>query len=71
MDQQIGGALGIAIIASIYALVADPAHFARGLPAAFIAAAVIAALTSLLAWFGIQDAEVSTSGVKPGAAGCL
>jgi MFS family permease len=71
MDQQIGGALGIAIIASIYALGADPAHFARGLPVAFIAAAVIAALASLLVWFGIQDAEVKTSGVKVGAAGHL
>lgn len=69
MDQQIGGALGIAIIASIYALVADPAHFAGGLPVAFIAAAVIAALASVLAWLGIQDAEVKTSGVNPGAVG--
>jgi hypothetical protein len=51
--------------------VTDPAHFARGLPVAFIAAAVIAALASLLAWFGVQDAEVKTSGIKPGAAGHL
>ena len=58
MDQQIGGALGIAIIASVYALFADPERFAVGLPAAFGAAAVIAALASILAWIGIRDSEV-------------
>ena len=34
-------------------------------------AAIIAALASVLAWFAIQDAEVETSGVKPGPAGHL
>lgn len=71
MDQQIGGALGIAIIASVYALVADPEHFTIGLPVAFCAAAVIAALASLLAWFGIRDSEVAASATKPESIGHL
>ena len=71
MDQQIGGALGIAIIAAAYALSADPVRFAVGLPVAFGAAAAIALLASLLAWFGIRDFEVVVPPTKPFAAGNL
>jgi EmrB/QacA subfamily drug resistance transporter len=50
MDQQIGGALGIAMITSIYAFNSVPGHYASGLPAAFAAAAVVALAAALIAW---------------------
>jgi MFS family permease len=53
MDQQIGGALGIAIISSIYALGATLNSFASGFPAAFSAAAAIAASAAIIAWRNI------------------
>jgi len=71
MDQQIGGALGIAVIAAVYALAADPARFAVGLPVAFGAAAAIAALAALLAWFGIRDFDVNVSATESNAAANL
>lgn len=71
MDQQIGGALGIAIIASVYALVANPDRFSAGLPVAFGVAAVIAVLAALLAWFGIRDAGIEVAAASPGPAGHL
>lgn len=49
MDQQIGGALGIAVITSIYAINAEPEHYASGLPEAFGVAAVIALIAALVA----------------------
>ncbi|WP_426689968.1 MFS transporter [Rhodanobacter ginsengiterrae] len=54
MDQQIGGALGIAVITSIYALAAVPDRFASGFPAAFIAGAIIAVVAALVAWRSID-----------------
>jgi EmrB/QacA subfamily drug resistance transporter len=50
MDQQIGGALGIAVMASIYAFAAVPGSYVSGLPAAFGGGAVIALAAALLAW---------------------
>lgn len=50
MDQQIGGSLGIAIIASLYATAAVPGNYASGLPAAFVGAALIALSASAIAW---------------------
>jgi EmrB/QacA subfamily drug resistance transporter len=50
MDQQIGGALGIAVISSIYALGSTSGSFAAGLSAAFLAAAAIAASGAIIAW---------------------
>ncbi|EJL33104.1 MFS transporter [Novosphingobium sp. AP12] len=50
MDQQIGGALGIAVITSIYAAVATPDQFASGLSAAFVGGAMIASLGAVIAW---------------------
>ncbi len=42
MDQQIGGALGIAMIASVYAAGVQPGQFVPGLAAAFVVAGFIA-----------------------------
>lgn len=42
MDQQIGGALGIAIIASVYAGGVEPGSFVPGLASAFVVAGCIA-----------------------------
>lgn len=50
MDQQIGGALGIAAITSVYAFAALPGQFASGLPAAFAGGAIIALLAAIVAW---------------------
>jgi MFS family permease len=50
MDQQIGGALGIAAITSIYAFAATPGQFAPGLPTAFNAAALVAIAAAVIAW---------------------
>jgi sugar phosphate permease len=50
MDQQIGGALGIAAITAIYAFAAMPGRFASGLPAAFGGGAGLALVAALIAW---------------------
>jgi EmrB/QacA subfamily drug resistance transporter len=50
MDQQIGGALGIAAITSIYAFAAIPERFASGLPVAFAGGALIALAAAVVAW---------------------
>ena len=50
MDQQIGGALGIAAITAIYAFAAIPGRFASGLPAAFGGGAGLALVAALIAW---------------------
>lgn len=49
MDQQIGGALGIAIVAAIYAIGAQPGQFVPGMPQAFLGAAGIAVLAAFVA----------------------
>jgi hypothetical protein len=54
MDQQIGGAVGIAVITSIYALAAVPQRFASGLPLAFVGGALVALITAIFAWRGID-----------------
>lgn len=50
MDQQIGGALGIAVISGIYTLAEIPERYAAGLPTAFLAGAALALLAALIAW---------------------
>jgi MFS family permease len=50
MDQQIGGALGIAALMSIYSFAAVPGRFASGLPAAFAGGVIIALVAALTAW---------------------
>ncbi|MCX5580277.1 MFS transporter [Kaistia terrae] len=68
MDQQIGGALGIAVITSIYAFGAVPGQFGSGLPAAFIGAAVIALFAAILAMRTVSrrlQAQNSTAGIHP------
>ena len=54
MDQQIGGALGIAVITSIYALASVPENYVSGLPAAFGSGAVIAAVAAVIAWLSVR-----------------
>jgi EmrB/QacA subfamily drug resistance transporter len=50
MDQQIGGALGIAVMASIYSMAATPGEYVSGLPAAFGGGAIIAFIAAVIAW---------------------
>jgi len=54
MDQQIGGAIGIAVITSIYAVAATPDYFVSGLPVAFMGSAVIAFGAAVTAWRGVD-----------------
>jgi len=54
MDQQIGGALGIAVITSIYSLAVIPGQYVSGLPAAFKAGAMIALVATVIAWSAIR-----------------
>lgn len=63
MDQQIGGALGIAAITSIYAVAAIPGHFAAGLPAAFAGAVALALVAGLLAWRCVRPDHARDHGV--------
>ena len=55
MDQQIGGALGIAVITSIYALAAVPGQHVSGLPAAFTGGALLALVAAVIAWRAFRD----------------
>lgn len=48
MDQQIGGALGIAVIAAVYAGQAVPGDFTAGLGAAFVVGAIGSLLATLV-----------------------
>lgn len=48
MDQQIGGALGIAAVTSVFAMAAVPENFTSGLPMAFSAAAVLSLAAACL-----------------------
>jgi hypothetical protein len=72
MDQQIGGALGIAVMASIYAFAAVPGSYVSGLPAAFGGGAVIALAAGLVAWRCVrtQGDTVVTPNFGPPAAAC-
>jgi len=47
--QQLGGAIGLAVIASVYAAGAVPGEFMPGLTGAFLASATMAAAALLLA----------------------
>lgn len=49
-DQQIGGALGIAITTTIYALASIPGQYVPGLSTAFNGGAAIALLAAVVAW---------------------
>ena len=50
MDQQIGGAVGIAVMTSIHALAAVPGVYVSGLPAAFSGGAALAGVAAFIAW---------------------
>lgn len=54
MDQQIGGALGIAVITSIYAFAAVPGDYVSGLAAAFGGGAVIALVAAGVALLAVR-----------------
>jgi EmrB/QacA subfamily drug resistance transporter len=54
MDQQIGGAIGIAVITSICAVAATPDYFVSGLSVAFMGSAVIAFGAAVTAWRGVD-----------------
>lgn len=55
MVQQIGGALGIAVITSLYTLAAIPGDFVSGLQPAFAGGAVLACCAALAAWNWVQS----------------
>jgi MFS family permease len=60
--RQFGGALGVAIGATVFAAVggsySSPSDFSRGFDVALWAAVVIAALGALLSFFGVPRADV-------------
>ncbi|RUR43406.1 MFS transporter [Vreelandella populi] len=51
MDQQIGGALGIAVVTSVFAMTSIPGDFVSGLPGAFGVAALFALFAAAMTWF--------------------
>lgn len=61
MDQQIGGALGIAVMASIYAPTAAPASYVSGLPAAFAGGAALAGVAAFIAWRCVRAPAASVA----------
>jgi len=63
MDQQIGGAIGIAIIVAIYAAYAVPGEFIPGLSLAFMAAATIALCATVTAWLTPKAEKTLSVGV--------
>lgn len=66
MTQQIGGALGIAVMTAIYTLASTPGNDVSGLPAAFAGGAVIAAVTACIAWRRVQEpARVAVAPAVP------
>jgi len=60
MDQQIGGALGIAAIASIRALGTVPGHPMSGLPMAFTGAAALSLVAAVVAWMALDARTAMT-----------
>ncbi len=68
MDQQIGGALGIAVIASIYTFAVEPGRYISGLPAALGGGAMIALTAAIIAWRSLRP---NTSIGQPAARGRL
>ncbi|TCQ97165.1 MFS transporter [Neorhizobium sp. JUb45] len=70
MDQQVGGALGLAIIAAVYAGSSVPGQFTVGLGTAFAVAAVISLLATLVAIRTVRPKapSIGTEVPKPQAA---
>ncbi|ORE93289.1 MFS transporter [Aurantimonas sp. 22II-16-19i] len=66
MDQQIGGALGIAVIAAVYSSASVPGEFVPGLWAAFNVGAVVSLVAGLIAWKGIPPKKVCPGLLVPG-----
>jgi hypothetical protein len=68
MDQQIGGALGIAVMTAIYAFSSVPGAFATGLPEAFLGGAILAVLATIVAWRAVGssvEGPATPSGPSP------
>lgn len=66
MDQQIGGALGIAVMTAIYAFASVPGEFASGLPEAFAGGAILALLAAIVAWRAVgSSVERSATPSRP------
>jgi hypothetical protein len=66
MDQQIGGALGIAVITTISAIGAVPDRFASGLPAAFAGGVVLALVAAVVALRGVvAKGSTASAAVRP------
>lgn len=56
MDQQVGGALGIAMIAAVYAGGAVEGQFTAGIGTAFLVAAAVSLLAAIVAWRMVRSA---------------
>jgi len=68
MDQQIGGALGIAVMTAIYAFSSVPGTYAAGLPEAFMGGAILAVLAATVAWRAVGssfEGPATPSGPTP------
>ena len=65
MDQQIGGALSITIITAAYAAGSTPGQFVPRLSGAFVLAATIALLASVVAWIGLASSLAPTGATPP------
>jgi sugar phosphate permease len=61
ISQQIGGAIGIAAIMSIYSANLVPQDFSSGLNAAFLAAAVLSLMAAVVTVFTIPGTNFKTS----------
>lgn len=60
MDQQVGGALGLAIIAAVYAGNSMPGQFTIGLGTAFAVAAAVSLLATVIAIWTVRRKRPST-----------
>jgi MFS family permease len=65
MDQQVGGALGLAIIAAVYAGNSMPGQFTIGLRTAFAVAAAVSLLATLIAIRTVRRKAPSTGSDVP------
>ncbi|WP_435821053.1 MFS transporter [Micromonospora musae] len=59
--QQLGGAMGLAVIASVYAVNSVPGQFLPGVREAFVAAAVLAAVAGISALLAVSRRKPTSS----------
>ena len=60
--QQLGGAVGVAVIVSVYAAGAEPGQFVPGLQAAFLTSAAFAAAALVVATVALRPAPRPAAG---------